>query len=129
MKGRTYPVPTRDPITGGELVITRLEGVESGVVIEGEFTLGWLARLTPEQLEFVRLLVRNRGNVQKLAADLGVAYNTARARLDDIVTALGGPPETETPPPRASRRAVLERLKNGEIDFQTAMRLLDDERR
>ncbi|PYE52735.1 DUF2089 domain-containing protein [Deinococcus yavapaiensis] len=133
MTRRRYPVLTRDPITGGELIVTRLEGPESGVVIEGEFTLGWIARLTPDQLDFVGVLVRNRGNVQKVAVELGVAYNTARARLDDIVTSLGGAPDAEPPaPPPApgpSRIDVLQRLRDGEIDFQTAMRLIEEGRR
>ena len=134
MTRRRYQVLTRDPLTGGELIVTRLEGPDSGVVIEGEFTLGWVARLTRDQLDFVGALVRNRGNVQKLAVELGVAYNTARARLDDIVAALGGPPEAESTPaapaPRsASRIEVLERLRKGEIDFATAMRLIEEDRR
>ncbi len=126
MTRRRYPLPTRDPITGGELIVTRLRGVESGVSIEGEFSLGWIARLTPEQLDFVHALVRNRGNVQKLAVEIGVAYNTARARLDDIVGALGGPADPDADADRrAGRLQVLERLQRGEIDFQTAMQLMD----
>src|SRR5215831_2046094 len=85
------PLITRDPVTGGELIVTRLESPQSGLVIEGAFSLGWVGRLTPEQLEFVGQLVRNRGNVQKVAADLDIAYNTARNRLDDIVAALETP--------------------------------------
>ena len=85
------PLITRDPVSGGELVVTRLESPQSGLVIEGAFSLGWIGRLTPEQLEFVGHLVRNRGNVQKVAADLNIAYNTARNRLDDIVAALDAP--------------------------------------
>lgn len=127
---RLYPILTRDPLTGDELVVTRLEGPVSGVVIEGEFTLGWLARLTPEQLEFVEVLVRNRGNVQKVATEMAVAYNTARARLDDIVTALGGTPDLEPPAPAGpTRKQILEQLRTGEIDHDTAMRLLSDKRR
>ena len=38
--------------------------------------------------------MRNRGNVQKVAADQNVAYNTARNRLDDIVAALEAPDTT-----------------------------------
>ena len=87
------PLITRDPVTGGELLVTRLEAPQSGLVIEGTFSLGWIGRLTPEQLEFVGHLVRNRGNVQKVAADLNIAYNTARNRLDDIVAAMGAPDE------------------------------------
>ena len=127
MARRRYALPTRDPISGHEFVVTRLECPESGVVLEGEFALGWVGRLTPEQLEFAGLLVRNRGNVQKLAAEIGVAYNTARARLDEIVAALGGgdaEPEPAPPPARPNRLEVLGRLERGEIGFDEAMRLL-----
>lgn len=120
-----YPLITRDPASGGELLVTRLECPESGVIIEGKFSLGWIARLTPEQLEFVGLLVRHRGNVQRLAAEIGVAYNTARNRLDDIVAALEGAGDTGTrPDPRAARLDVLDRLAAGAIDVEEAARLL-----
>lgn len=120
-----FPLITRDPVSGGELIVTRLECPESGIVIEGNFSLGWIGRLTREQLEFVGLLVRHRGNVQKLAAELNMAYNTARNRLDDIVAALGGAPETEAPAEvRPGRIDVLNQLAAGEISFDDAMRLL-----
>lgn len=112
---------TRDPVSGGELIVTRLESPDSGIVIEGRFSLGWIGRLSREQLEFVELLVKNRGNIQKIAADLDIAYNTARSRLDEIVTALGGPPETDG---RVDRRAILNRLYAKEISVEEATRLL-----
>lgn len=115
------PLLTRDPITGGELIVTRLESPSSGIVIEGRFSLGWIGRLTPEQLAFVELLVKNRGNIQRLAAELDIAYNTARARLDEIVALLGGPPEHE---PRLDRRQILDRLAAREISVEEALRLL-----
>jgi hypothetical protein len=92
-------------------------------VIEGDFSLGWIGKLTPEQLEFVGLLLQNRGNVQKLASELGVAYNTARSRLDEIVAALGGRPEREGQEGREQpdRRDILRRLQEGEISFDEAM--------
>jgi hypothetical protein len=121
-----HPLITRDPVSGGELIVTRLESSESGVVIEGAFSLGWIGRLTPEQLEFVGHLVRSRGNVQKVAADLNVAYNTARNRLDDIVAALEAPEQNaRDDQEREWRIAVLQRLSNGEIQFDEAMRLLE----
>jgi len=116
-----YPLLTRDPITGGELIVTRLESPDSGIVIEGRFSLGWIGRLTPEQLTFVELLVKNRGNIQRLAAELDIAYNTARARLDEIVALLGGAPEQE---PRLDRRQILDRLAAREISVEEALRLL-----
>lgn len=117
---------TRDPVSGGELIVTRLECPESGILIEGQFSLGWIGRLSAEQLEFVELMVKNRGNIQKLAAELEIAYNTARARLDEIVTALGGTPESDG---RPDRRQVLDRLAAKEISVEDAMRLLKAESR
>jgi hypothetical protein len=116
-----HPLITRDPVSGGELIVTRLECPDSGIVIEGQFSLGWIGRLTREQLEFVEMLVKFRGNIQKLAAELDVAYNTARSRLDEIVTALGGSPEFDG---RADRRAILDRLASKEISVEDAMRLM-----
>src|SRR5260221_756673 len=125
------PLITRDPVSGGALIVTRLESPQSGLVIEGAFSLGWIGCLTPEQLEFVGHLVRNRGNLQKVAADLKIAYNTARNRLDDIVAALNVPNEgtggegTGGDQERERRTTVLRRLSEGEIEFDEAMRLLE----
>jgi hypothetical protein len=116
-----HPIITRDPVSGNELIVTRLESPQSGIVIEGQFSLGWIGRLSREQLDFVELLVKNRGNIQKLASDLDIAYNTARSRLDEIVTALGGTPESNG---RVDRRLILDRLASKEISVEDAMRLL-----
>lgn len=113
------PFPTRDPFGRGPLVVTRLEGPDTGVRIEGYFTLGWVGQLTREQLDFVGLLLARRNNLQQLADDLGVAYNTARSRLDDVVAAVvAAQPVTPAPPRRSANPAVqtlLQRLAAGEL--------------
>lgn len=118
------PMPTRDPFGRGPLVVTRLESPDTGVRIEGRFSLGWIGQLSREQLDFVGLLLTRRNNLQQLADDLGVAYNTARARLDDIVGAViaAQPVIAPAPPPRARRaepdpavREMLEKLARGEV--------------
>jgi hypothetical protein len=119
-----YPLITRDPVTGGELIVTRLEGKESGIVIEGRFSLDWMGRLTPQQLAFVGLLVKHRGNIQKLAAELNVAYNTARNHLDEIVAALEGSPEYEETP---HHLGVLDQLSEGSISFEDALNMLSNQ--
>ncbi len=116
-----YPLITKDPVSGEELIVTRLECPSSGIVIEGRFSLGWIGRLTREQLDFVELLVKYRGNIQKLAMEMNVAYNTARSRLDEIVAALGGIPENDG---RIDRRTILDKLAAKEISVEEAMRLL-----
>ena len=121
MSDPLYQLLTRDPASGGELIVTRLECPTSGVVIEGRFSLGWVGRLTPEQLDFVGLLLKHRNNLQKLAGEMGVAYNTARSRFDDIVDAVGG----ASPSPGSSQRLeVLERLAAGDIRLEDALEQL-----
>jgi hypothetical protein len=120
---RLLPLITRDPSTGGEMIVTRLEGVESGVVIEGRFDLGWIGRLTREQLDFVGLLLKYRTNLQKLADELGIAYNTVRSRLDEVVEALGAQSE---PMPRVDAKAVIDRLASGELSVDEALAALRD---
>jgi hypothetical protein len=120
-----YPLLTRDPVTGEELTVTRLENRARGLVMEAEFSLGWIAKLTPDQLEFAGLLLRYRGNVQKLANEMGVAYNTARSRLDAIVEALGGSPDDAKPEKAdVDKTAVLSQLEKGEISFEDAIKTL-----
>jgi hypothetical protein len=124
MTRRLLPVPPRDPFDGGRLVVTRLENLETGTVIEGRFDFGWVGRLTREQLDFVGLLVKHRANVQRLAGDIGIAYNTARARLDEIVQAVGGSVDegaASDPSLAASVDEVLDGLASGAIDAAKAI--------
>lgn len=121
-----HPLLTRDPVSGDELIVTRLECPTSDIMIEGAFSLGWIGKLSQEQLAFVGLLIRNRGNVQKLAVALNVSYNTARNRLDDIVAALGEDVPSDDRP-ADSRLDTLSRLSVGELTFDEAMALLKDE--
>jgi hypothetical protein len=61
--------------------------------------------------------------VQRLAAELGVAYNTARSRLDEIVAALeAAEAEARRAAAGSARRALLDRLAAGEIDVDEALR-------
>lgn len=121
----TYPLITRDPVTGDELLVTRLEGVTSGISIEGHFHFGWLGRLTAVQLEFVRLLALHRGNIQKVAAELGIAYNTARTRSDEIATALTvaatGQDNISEDFTRSARLAVLDQVYDGTLSVDDAL--------
>src|ERR1043165_4425568 len=114
MTKRLLPLVTKDPATGADLIVTRLESPGSGLVIEGHFDLGWIGRLTREQLDFVGLLLSYRTNPQNLADELGIAYNTARARLDEVVNAIGEPPHhAPAPVPSVDRRAIIEKLASG----------------
>ena len=127
---------TRDPASGHELLVTRLECPETGVKIEGQFSLGWMGRLTPEQLDFVGVVLAHRANLQKVASYLGVAYNTVRSRMDEVVEVLGGLPgddsESEGSAERAAARQaaaaertrVLAELASGAMSVEDAQAAL-----
>jgi len=122
------PLITRDPSTDEPLIVTRLEGPSTGIVIEGRFDLGWIGHLTREQLDFVGLLLRYRTNLQKLADEMGIAYNTVRSRLDEVVDAIGVPPdpmaEPVQPAARVDTRAVIDKLAAGELSVDDAIAAL-----
>lgn len=117
-----YPLLTTCPVCGGALHAVRLECETCDGAVEGHFALGWIGRLSREQLDFVELLVKNRGNINGVASELKIAYNTARSRLDDIVAALGY--STPVEEQRPDRRTVLDRLASKEISVEDAMKLL-----
>jgi hypothetical protein len=117
-----HPLLTTCPVCGGPLHVTRMACGACHTALEGQFSLGRLGRLSREQLDFVELLVKNRGNINGVAGELKVAYNTARSRLDDIVAALGYGTAPDDGKP--DRRAVLDRLAAKEISVEDAMRLL-----
>lgn len=68
------------------------------------------------------MLVKNCGNINGVAGELKIAYNTARSRLDDIVAALGYAMPLDDQ--RPDRRTVLDRLAAKEISVEDAMKLL-----
>jgi hypothetical protein len=113
---------------------TRLQCATCSTAIEGQFALGRLGRLGREQLRFVEMLVKNRGNINQVAAEMGVSYTTARTRMDEIVAALGYPATqddgerrsgaTASSQSAAERRDVLKRLEAGELTAEEALRLL-----
>lgn len=110
------------PVCQGALHVVRLECGTCRTALEGEFSLDWIGKLSREQLAFIELLIKNRGNVNGVASDLKVAYNTARNRFDDIITALGYGAATEEV--RYERRTVLDRVAAGDLSVEDAMKLL-----
>lgn len=116
-----HPMPTRCPVTGETLEVTRLRGPTSGVVLEGEFLPNEFALLDGEALEYLRLFVKVRGNLKEVERMLGVSYPTVRARFDAMVRALGYEVADETADARGDVLAALER---GEIAAEEATRRL-----
>lgn len=95
------------------------------VSVRGHFTRCEFSALPEEQLAFLRLFVSRRGNLREVERELGVSYPTVRARLDDLLQALGYPVSLVSAAEREERRRqVLEDLKAGKISAEDATRAL-----
>jgi hypothetical protein len=123
-----YPLLTRCPICDGELLATRLDCTNCHGAVEGEFELGLLKRLSSEQLNLITLLVKNRGNMNRVATDLGVHYNTVRNRMDELAAAMGFQ-DTAAPPAERPNLNVLEQLGRGQLSPEEALEQLKAARR
>jgi len=122
-----HPVLNTCPVCAGPLAVTRLRCERCDMTIEGRFSLGRFARLTAEQLDFVETFVRCEGKLRSMEGELGISYPTVRARLHDVIRALGYEPGGREEGAAASgeeRRRVLEDLEAGRIDMAEAMRRL-----
>ena len=115
------PMPTACPVTGGPLLVTRLECEESGIKIEGRFTPNEFAVLPEENLEFLRLYVKVRSNLKEVERILGVSYPTVRLRFEKLLLALG---YEVGPDPAEERSTILDLLERGEIDAEEASKRL-----
>jgi hypothetical protein len=106
---------------GSSLVVERVRIPEKQIAVEGQFTLPELARLTLEDQVFIIAFLRSHGSIKEMEQVFGVSYPTIKARLNRIAGQL----EFVDTNPSPSRAEVLERLNNGEIDAQEAIRALE----
>lgn len=106
---------------GSPLVIERVRIPEKGVAVEGAFTLPELARLSLEDQVFVTAFLRSHGSIKEMEQVFGVSYPTIKARLNRI----GGQLQFVDTNPAPGRAEVLDRLKNGEISAEEAIKELE----
>ncbi len=122
-------LPTRCPLCGGEVTVTRIYCQDCDTTIEGRFTGGPFSQLTQEQLSFVETFIRCEGKITRMEVELDLSYPTIRNRLHEVVRALGYEPGGEEPIAGLSdneRQRILEDLDQGVISAEEAMRLLQE---
>jgi hypothetical protein len=125
------PIILKCPSCDGNLTVSRLQCPDCPISIEGEFAPPALLKLTRAQIDFVEVFIKNRGVIREVERELGVSYPTVRARLDDVITALGystksGPDASTSDDSGARRRSVLADLKDGKITPDQALAALNE---
>lgn len=124
-----FPMPGHCPVCGETLNVTRLHCANCDTSIEGHFAMGRLSRLNADQLHFVETFIRCEGTIKRVEKELGISYPTVRARLEDVIRAMGfevvsdyaDQPSRMT---QAERGAILDQLSRGEISSEEALMLL-----
>ena len=128
-----HPIFGKCPICGEELTVTRLECRACGTDIGGQFAVGRLARLDAEQMQFVETFIKSRGNAYKVGEELELPYSTVRARLTEVIRAMGYEPGAE-PKDEApimvspeKRKSILDDVAHGKITAEDAVKSLQGE--
>src|SRR5215470_11163678 len=108
---------------GQPIVVERVRLAGRDLAIEGRFELPQLAQLSAEDQVFVMAFVRCHGSIKEMEQIFGVSYPTVKSRLNRIAARfefVDAAPASPAP----ERSGVIERLKNGEITAEEAIRQL-----
>jgi hypothetical protein len=122
-------LPTRCPLCGGEVTVTRIHCRECDTTMEGRFVGGPFSQLAPDQLEFIETFIRCEGKITRMEDELNLSYPTIRNRLHEVIRALGYEPKSAEEPAGLSneeRQSILEDLDAGRISAERAMQLLQE---
>jgi hypothetical protein len=120
------PVIGKCPICSENLEVTRLHCRNCDTEVGGHFTLGRLYHLGPEQLAFVEIFIRCEGKINRVEQEMGLSYPAVRARLNDVIRALGykvGEAGKE-PVSEEERKEILAQVSGGDISAEEAIELL-----
>ncbi len=119
-----YRVISKCPVCSAKLRVAKLKCNKCGTVIENDFELSKFEYLSSEQLNFMEVFLKCRGNIKDVEKELGISYPTVRAKLDDVVSALG---YTVIKKPTVNSKEVLDMLERGEITPEQALNMMKEE--
>lgn len=111
------------PVCGGRLRAVRLKCGKCGTVIENEFELSKFEYLGEDQLGFMETFVRCRGNIKDVEKELSISYPTVRAKLDEVISALG---YAVVKKPAIESAEIIDMLEKGEISADQAVSMMKE---
>ncbi len=120
-----YKAPGKCPVCGERLSITKLSCPKCTSSIEGDFQPCEFCRLPEEDLEFVKVFIKCRGNIKDVEKELGISYPTVRGKLDAVIRSLGFEVSAkeamqEREIKDTARNEILDCLSKGEITAKEA---------
>jgi hypothetical protein len=126
------------PSCGGPLIITECKCANCNLQMRGEFLPGKFSTLSGEQIAFIRVFFRARGNLTEVERVLGISYPTIRNKLDEINAVMDSPEEipspvklpvskpTAGPSDEESRKAILKKVADGQLSATEGLKKLQE---
>lgn len=118
-----YKILSKCPVCSSRLKVTRLKCDGCNTVVENQFELSKFDYLNSEQLSFIEVFLKSRGNIKDVEKELGISYPTVRAKLDEVITALGYTVLKQKP--STDKKEVIDMLEKGEITADEALKMLN----
>jgi hypothetical protein len=106
---------------GKRILVERVRLVDKDIAVEGSFELPQLARLSADDQIFIIAFVRSHGSIKEMERIFGVSYPTIKSRLTRIADSLEFVETNPTP----SKAEILERLQQGKITAEDAIREME----
>lgn len=119
-----YKVLNKCPVCSSKLIVKKLQCTKCNTTIENDFTLSKFEYLNQSQLQFVEVFLKSRGNIKDVEKELGISYPTVRAKLDEVLMALGYKPDKRENDNNSNSKDVLDALEKGEISPEEALNKL-----
>lgn len=123
----SFHAPSKCPVCGQDMRITRLRCSHCGTELTGEFSPCRFCTLEEKHLQFVETFLRCRGSIKEVEKALGVSYPTVKNMLDAALAALAldEKPELRAVREEEEKNEILTRLSNQEIDVDSAIEALN----
>lgn len=114
------------PSCGSALVVTEMRCTACETLVQGRWEPCRFCRLDAGTLAFIETFVKHRGNLKEMERELSESYWTLRARLNEVIEALGLEGETAPPadPIAELRRQILQQVQAGALEAGEAARQL-----
>src|SRR5258708_11108005 len=125
------------PVCTGQVYISRLCCEDCDTRVHGSFEATRFSRLSNDNLEFIELFLKSRGNLSSVAEELEISFPTVSKRLDTALVAMGlaeampgngklNPLLQDAGRREEERNRVIEMLDRGEISADEVTRRLRD---
>lgn len=118
-----YKLISKCPVCSSKLNVIKLKCNKCSTIIENEFELSKLEYLEDEHINFIEVFLKCRGNIKDVERELGISYPTVRAKLDEVVSALGYTVIKKT---SMGNKDIIDMLEKGDITPEQALNMMKE---